>query len=73
MSVVNILLSIPIEVEVEIFIESGGKKQSFLNFTNMCVHWPCPDCLCSLAQGEDCSGTPVKVQKTDSTVEPDMA
>lgn len=32
-----------------------------------------PDCLCSLVQGEDCFGTPVKVQKTESTAERDMA
>lgn len=31
------------------------------------------DYLCSLAQGEDCLGTPVKVQKTETTTEPDMA
>jgi len=30
-------------------------------------------CVCSLAQSEDCSGTPVKVQKTESKVEPEMS
>lgn len=30
-------------------------------------------CLFSLAQDEDCMGTPVKVQKTDTTTEPEIA
>lgn len=57
------------KVEVKILVESGGKKHDFMNrlfFINL-------DCFCSLAQGEDCSGTPVKVQKTEPTVAPDMA
>lgn len=30
-------------------------------------------CLLSLAQDDDCMGTPVKVQKTDTTTEPEIA
>lgn len=29
-------------------------------------------CLCSVTQDEDCSGTPVKIQKTQTNAEPGM-